>query len=222
MRRTRRRLLAGLATVGIAGCLGDGADDSQTPTPGDGQPADQQTPTETATSTATATPPAGPTATPADDPTATATPEESTPTSTTTPDSGEDIFPGYEKTSVSVLTPDGDLLGVVYAAIADTASLRYTGLSDTESLPDDRGMLFVFDSVDDHTFVMREMDFGIDIVYADADGTITTIHHAPEPGPDENGNQQRYPGRGQYVLEVNKDWTTERGIEEGDVLDFDL
>lgn len=82
-------------------------------------------------------------------------------------------------------------------------------------------MVFVYDSVADRTFVMRRMDFGLDIVYADDTGRITTIHHAPKPGPDENGNRQRYPGRGQYVLEVNFEWTERHGVEAGDVLRFD-
>ena len=131
------------------------------------------------------------------------------------------IHANYETTRVHVETPDGQRLGAVTAAIADTPELRYTGLSDTESLPEDRGMLFVYETVADRTFVMRRMDFGLDIVYADADGTITVIHHAPEPGPDEDGNDQRYPGRGQYVLEVNRGWTTERGVTVGDHLVFD-
>jgi uncharacterized membrane protein (UPF0127 family) len=66
------------------------------------------------------------------------------------------------------------------------------------------------------------MDFGLDIVYADADGTITTISHAPAPGPNEDGSEQEYPGNGQYVLEVNYEWTTRHGVEEGDVLAFEL
>lgn len=119
-------------------------------------------------------------------------------------------------------TPDGDRLGSVTAAVADTPALRYRGLSDTESLPEDRGMLFVFGDVAERTFVMRGMDFGIDIVYADGAGVISRIHHAPAPGPDEDGSDQRYPGRGQYVLEVNYGWTTDRGVEPGDVLAFDL
>jgi uncharacterized membrane protein (UPF0127 family) len=131
------------------------------------------------------------------------------------------VHPGYETTAVTVES-DGKTLGAVTAAIADTPDLRYTGLSDTESLPKDRGMLFVYNAASDHTFVMREMDFPIDIVYADSDGTITRIHHAPEPGPDEDGNDQEYPGFGQYVLEVNYDWTTDRGIEVGDRLVFEL
>ncbi|WP_436902341.1 DUF192 domain-containing protein [Halovenus halobia] len=133
----------------------------------------------------------------------------------------QEVHESYETTEVSVES-DGETLGSVTAAIADTPDRRYTGLSGTVSLPEDRGMLFVFDSADSHTFVMREMDFPIDIVYADVDGTITDIHHAPEPGPDENGNEQEYPGFGQYVLEVNYNWTTDRGVESGDTLAFEL
>jgi uncharacterized membrane protein (UPF0127 family) len=131
------------------------------------------------------------------------------------------IHPEYETREVDVETPDGDPLGSVTAAIADTRELRYTGLSDTETLPEDRGMLFVYDAVRNLTYVMRAMDCGIDIVYADADGVITRIHHAPAPGPDEDGEEREYPGRGRYVLEVAYEWTADRGVSVGDVLRFD-
>ena len=133
----------------------------------------------------------------------------------------QEIHSSYETTDIRVES-DGETLGAVTAAIADTPELRYTGLSDTESLPENRGMLFVFETADSHTFVMREMDFPLDIVYADVDGTITDIHHAPEPGPNEDGEDQRYPGFGQYVLEVNYNWTTDRGVESGDKVVFEL
>ena len=131
------------------------------------------------------------------------------------------IHADYETTEVRVTSSAGEPLGSVTAAIADTPELRYLGLSDTADLPADRGMLFVYDAVDDRTFVMREMDFGIDIVYADSGGVITEIHHAPAPGPDEDGEEQQYPGRGQYVLEVAYEWTTDRGVSVGDVLVLD-
>ena len=136
-------------------------------------------------------------------------------------DETDAIHAGYETRAVRVETADGDRLGSVTAAVADTPELRYTGLSDTESLPDDRGMLFVHESVGDRTYVMRRMAFGIDIVYADADGVITEIHHAPAPEPDEDGSSQGYPGRGKYVLEVGYRWTAERGVSAGDVLRFE-
>jgi len=200
----RRAFLTACAAAGVAGCQtgGSGADGD-----GGGNEDDstaEPTPTPTLTQSVAS-------------PTPTAAAETTTATATTTP-----TFPDYETTEVSVTMPKGDELGSVTAAIADTQELRYTGLSDTEALPEDRGMLFVYDEVGDHTYVMREMDFGIDIVYADDEGVITRIHHAPEPGPDEDGENQRYPGRGQYVLEVTYEWTTERGVEEGDVLAFEL
>lgn len=131
---------------------------------------------------------------------------------------GITVHDSYETTVVRIESTVGELLGTVTAAIADTSDLRYLGLSETERLPEDRGMLFIYDSTGNRTFVMREMDFGIDIIYADSEGVITSIHHAEVPGPNEDGSNQRYPGHGQYVLEVNKNWTTERDIEEGDVL----
>ncbi|WP_247002756.1 DUF192 domain-containing protein [Halosolutus gelatinilyticus] len=128
----------------------------------------------------------------------------------------------YDTTDVRVETPDGEALGEVTAAIADTPELQATGLSDTDELPEDRGMLFVFDSVDEREFIMPDMSFGIDIVFADDEGVITGIHHAPEPGPNEDGSEQVYPGTGQYVLEVVYEWTADRGVGEGDVLQFGL
>jgi uncharacterized membrane protein (UPF0127 family) len=194
-RRTYLGLL-GAGAVGLSGCASDtspaGDTASDTPRTTDAASAPSTTASSTQPSSAT---------------------ELTTATS---------IHESYGTTEVEVRTPAGDRLGSVTAAIADTSELRYLGLSDTDALPEDRGMLFVYETVDDRTFVMRRMDFGIDIVYADADGTITRIHHAPEPGPDEDGEAQRYPGRGQYVLEVGYRWTADRGITEGDRLAFTL
>jgi uncharacterized membrane protein (UPF0127 family) len=154
--------------------------------------------------------------------TASTTTEATTTATTTEATTTATVHADYETTTVDARTSEGDLLGSVTAAIADTPDLRYLGLSDTESLPADRGMLFVFEEMRSLTFVMRRMDFPIDIVYADAEGVITGIHHAPAPEPGEDGNDQRYPGEGRYVLEVNLDWTTDHGVEAGDVLDFEL
>ena len=132
-------------------------------------------------------------------------------------------YAGYDATTVTVQTPEGDDLGAVRAAIADTGEKRRLGLSDATTLPENAGMLFVFpEPRDSLTFIMPEMDFGIDIVYADAEGTITRIHNATEPGPNEDGSEQRYPGSGQYVLEVPYEWTDRNGVEVGDSLSFEL
>jgi uncharacterized membrane protein (UPF0127 family) len=130
---------------------------------------------------------------------------------------------GYEHATVTAVDADtGEELGTVEAAVADSFRKHYVGLSQTDALPEDRGMLFVHDSGARRTYVMRDMSFGIDVVFVASDGRITVIHHAPEPGPDEDGSDRQYAGEGRYVLEVNYGWTTDRGVEEGDRLEFDL
>jgi uncharacterized membrane protein (UPF0127 family) len=129
---------------------------------------------------------------------------------------------GYEHATVTAVDGEtGEELGSVEAAVADSYRTRYVGLSNTGSLPADRGMLFVHAEEARRTYVMRGMDFGIDVVFVAGDGTVTAIHEAPAPGPGEDGGDQRYSGEGKYVLEVNLGWTDERGLEVGDRVEID-
>ena len=130
-------------------------------------------------------------------------------------------YASYETTPVVVRGDDGELRGAVLAAIADTGEKKRLGLSAAESMPADGGMLFPYDDVSEHTYIMPNMSFGLDIIFADADGVITAIHNAPEPGPDENGANQRYTGRGQYVFEVNYEWSADNNVTVGDQLIFE-
>jgi hypothetical protein len=109
----------------------------------------------------------------------------------------------------------GATLATVEVRIADTGTKRYVGLSETDSLGPDEGMLFVHDEVGTHAYVMRNMSFPLDIIFVDADGTITTIHHASLPDPGDE-TLHRYRGRGKYVLEVNRGWANRTGVEVGD------
>ncbi|WP_394327768.1 DUF192 domain-containing protein [Halomicrobium zhouii] len=126
-----------------------------------------------------------------------------------------------ERPVVSALDANGTRLGSVRAMVAANGSEKFTGLSETKSLGADEGMLFVYDEVGTHTFVMRDMDFPLDIVFADANGAVTTIHHAPVPPEGTNESELTgYEGTGQYVLEVNRGWTNETGLDVGDRLCF--
>lgn len=216
----RRRQLLTLGGVGIIGSVGGCADvvtentESSSGTPTQTDPRSEtvtpSTPDRSASSDDSATDPVSPSGTSND---ATLTKPANWP---------PEVYADYETAWVQAETAGGETLDSVYTAVADTGGTRYTGLSDAETMPGDAGMLFVFDSVFSGSFVMRRMDFGIDIVYADSTGAITEIHHAPAPGPDEDGNSQGYPGTGKYVLEVNYDWTQRAGVSVGDVLNFDL
>jgi uncharacterized membrane protein (UPF0127 family) len=201
MRRRRLLGLTAAATAGAAaGCLGDGdaANDPDAAGDGDANEGDGSADGGDGSDTG------------GDDGDA----ESTWPTGT---------YADYDTTALTVEGPDGESKGSVTAAIADNGKKRLLGLSDAESLPDDGGMLFVYDAPRDSlTYVMRRMSFGIDIVFIDGDRDIARIHNAPEPGPNEDGEAQQYDGSGQYVLEVPYEWTDRHGVEVGDSLRFDL
>ncbi|MDS0297754.1 DUF192 domain-containing protein [Halogeometricum sp. S1BR25-6] len=130
------------------------------------------------------------------------------------------LLPGgddYNRTSVAIVS-DGEVLTEVDVRVAATYEKRYTGLSDTESLGADEGMLFVHDSEGEHAYVMREMAFPLDIVFVDANGTITRIHHAELPPEGSEDDLTRYRGTGKYVLEVPYGYTNETGVDVGDTV----
>ena len=120
----------------------------------------------------------------------------------------------YEETTVSVYDRNGTLLSTVEVRIADDRVQRYVGLSETDSLADDSGMLFVHGSEGTQSYVMRNMSFDLDIIFIDSDGKITTIHHAPADSEDS------FRGQGQYVLEVPRGWANATGVDTGDIVEI--
>jgi len=155
-----------------------------------------------------------------------ATAPDATPTTTVTPDTDvgdagptEAAAPvstpgsNYDTATVVLLDANGTELATVDAWVADTFPKRYTGLSDTTALEAGQGMLFVHDREGNHAYVMRDMEFPLDMVFIDADGTITTIHHAPL---ESDGDLTRYAGRAKYVLEVPMGYTNETDVDVGD------
>ncbi|MXR50304.1 DUF192 domain-containing protein [Halovenus sp. WSH3] len=119
---------------------------------------------------------------------------------------------GYEETTVTVRSTNGTELGTVDVRIADTQTKRVIGLSRTDRLAANSGMLFVHETGGSKSYVMRNMSFAIDIIFIDGDGTITEVTTAQPPPDDE----PPYTGIGQYVLEVPAGWAAERGVEPGD------
>jgi len=128
---------------------------------------------------------------------------------------------GDDAAEVRVLDEAGEPKAVVDADVADTMSERYTGLSDHDSLEDGEGMVFVHSSEDDRTYVMREMDFDIDIIFISADREITSIEHARAPEPGEDGEELEHTGVGQYVLEVPRGYANETGMAVGDTVEIE-
>ncbi len=111
--------------------------------------------------------------------------------------------------------------------IADTPELQYQGLSNREELCDNCGMLFVFPDKQILTFVMRDMNFPLDIIWIDDNlsaqaGKIVKINK--NAIPEGSNPVMRYSSDMpvNYVLEINAGFCDGNGIEVGDSVEFDL
>ncbi|MFB6086175.1 MAG: DUF192 domain-containing protein [Halodesulfurarchaeum sp.] len=123
---------------------------------------------------------------------------------------GEQATHGAETATVTFVDDSGTELGQVSGPIADTRSERYTGLSETDSLGPNEGMIFVYEDEATRAFVMRNMSFPLDIIFVGADRRITAIHHA---AADAEGH---FTARARWVIEVNRGYTAAHNVSVGD------
>lgn len=114
-----------------------------------------------------------------------------------------------EETTVTFLAEDGSERGTLDTRVAASFRERYVGLSNTESLGNDEGMLFVHGGEDNHTIVMRDMAFPIDVIFVDENRTITSIHHAETDASPMTG-------RSKWTVEAPYNWTVRNDVSTGD------
>ena len=107
----------------------------------------------------------------------------------------------------------------VFIEIVKTPSAMYQGLSNRPSLCRDCAMMFVFPESDQRTFVMREMNFPLDIVFLN-DGKIVKIYRNLPPEGMAPQSQYNSEAPANRVLEFNAGVTREFGLEEGQWLDL--
>lgn len=70
-----------------------------------------------------------------------------------------------------------------FAELANTPALRLQGLSGRNGVGEKEGMLFVFDTKENHAFWMKDMNFPIDIVWIEGNRVVGFAEDArPEPG----------------------------------------
>ena len=95
--------------------------------------------------------------------------------------------------------------------VASDDSSRKLGLMNRESLPESRGMLFMFRTVREQSFWMKNTLIPLSIAFISDEGEILQIEHM-KPN-DLNGTGSKH--KVQYALEVNKGWFERHGIVPG-------
>lgn len=122
----------------------------------------------------------------------------------------------YQK-PVTFFNSNGDSLSTVDVAVADDESERNTGLMNINNLPEDKGMLFIFNDEKPRSFWMANTPLPLDIIFVDADSSIIRIHHSTRPY-DETNYSSGKPAK--FVVEVNAGYCVSHDIFEGGHIAF--
>lgn len=101
---------------------------------------------------------------------------------------------------------------------AENDQERAIGMMFRKSMPDSRGMLFLFDEAKPQSFWMKNTLIPLDIIYVDENRVINTIHSNTIPHSEtslpSNGNAK-------YVLEVRGGFCQDFGVKVGDQLEWE-
>jgi uncharacterized membrane protein (UPF0127 family) len=100
----------------------------------------------------------------------------------------------------------------VVVEVADTLGEQVMGLMNRDSLPADRGMLFVFEEPKRAFFWMKNTSIPLDVAFLDADGVILEIQPLV---PYEETRVASKSDQVAYAIETNRDWFSSRGLKPG-------
>lgn len=95
--------------------------------------------------------------------------------------------------------------------ISDDDAEREVGLSGRKCMPQNSGMLFVFDQPGTYSFWMKDMQFPLDIIWLDADKNIVSVQGDIRPNTYLATFTSNSPA--QYVLELNADSAERLGLK---------
>ena len=100
---------------------------------------------------------------------------------------------------------------VVQAEVADQEPTRMEGLMRRRSMPQNHGMLFVFDRPDKYCMWMKNTLIPLSVAFLNEAGTIINIADMRPQTEDAHCSA----GTARYALEMNRGWFAQRGIGAG-------
>jgi uncharacterized protein len=96
------------------------------------------------------------------------------------------------------------------------------GLMYRDSLPADRGMLFVHGKEDKHSYWMYQTKIPLDMIWLDHQHKIVEIAPNAQPCTTKASDCPKYGGHqpATFVLEINAGAAAKNNLREGDYIDF--
>lgn len=113
---------------------------------------------------------------------------------------------------VAFLQSESDSIPTIEVAVAKDNQSRSEGLMNVLDLPENSGMLFIFDNDQPRSFWMANTPLPLDIIFINAEMNIVRIHHNTQPY-SQKSIQSGEPA--QFVVEVNAGYALEHDIREG-------
>lgn len=118
---------------------------------------------------------------------------------------------------VRFLNDDSSVISEIRVAVVDNDETRNMGLMDVRDLPENRGMLFIFEREAPLTFWMANTPLSLDIIFVNAQKEIVTIHTNTPPMSEQNFDSS---SDAMYAIEVNAGYCLKYDIREGLKVDF--
>lgn len=119
--------------------------------------------------------------------------------------------------SLNIATKTGQLQ--LHVEVADTDKLREKGLMFRNDLPDNGGMLFVYDDPQPAAMWMKNTRIPLDILFIDEEKRIINIHEEAIPYSEVPLFSRR---SARYALELKGGAVQKNGIKAGDKVQFEL
>ncbi|MBI2613704.1 MAG: DUF192 domain-containing protein [Candidatus Levybacteria bacterium] len=105
--------------------------------------------------------------------------------------------------------------------IASSQKEREVGLSETKSLPQDQGMIFLFEKPDYYSFWMKNMTFPIDIIYINKDEIVTIQSNVQPPKNSESPVIYTSEKPSDKVLEITSGLSEKYSFKKGDKVKYE-
>lgn len=136
------------------------------------------------------------------------------------------LIPEYENATRNVESPSSTHIRIkdqtLNVEIARTIEEKRLGLMHREAIPQNQGMLFLYNKEDAYSFWMKNMLIPLDIIWISADQNIVYIAKNVQPCTTTNCESYRPDKLAKYVLEVNAGWTNTHNISVGDSVELNL
>jgi uncharacterized membrane protein (UPF0127 family) len=118
---------------------------------------------------------------------------------------------------VTFLSNDKGIITTILVEIAEDEYSRAHGLMFRENMPENQGMLFIFEKESRQYFWMKNTPLSLDMIYVNDNNEIVNIHKYTKPY-----STQTYPSvkPAKYVVEVAAGFTDQHKISIGDIISW--